>query len=314
MISGYARYRIHTTIGLLLFCSFALAQSENDSSAYNHGGGAAQHRLKAFFHTFDASEYNTTRYGLETSVPIFNFGPIAISSNFNVALMEYGPSNNNELQKSLIDINETLEMKSPRFWGLLTVGTVSDKVFDSYANTSIGGFSVYDVLHQKKHSLYIGAFYSSTFLIPDLPDVPYPLIVYQYKSPSFIFMGPFPLIINWIIDGSLTFSYAFELDSQETFLRYKLGPKLNVDIAANFIQKAIYISDRENKDIIRWYEQGQAGIRISYKQNAKLEFNGFVGYTFSGQYYDAKSSFYEKMNKTTIDQRPFLNLEVQYVW
>jgi hypothetical protein len=288
--------------------------ADESHAAFDHGGGRSAHRVETSLETSSSAEWATSRFGVETSLDLFRSGPLTLNTQLDASVRATARDETGTLPQHVFGMSETLELRSPTLWALASLYTVSDQLFDDPADLMYGFLAVYDILQAEAHGLFIGGFYSSLFLIPGLPKIPLPLIVYQYRSPSFSAMGPIPFALKWDITSSLTCAYTFQLDSQEMYLRLTPVDAITVGLEATYEQKAIALVGRSDEQKMRWLEGGRVGVRLQATPVSVVRIIAFGGATVLGRAYDAESTFTEKTNDRTLANGLFVDLSVRVTW
>lgn len=284
------------------------------SGGHGHGGSGSAHQIELYNVSSGATGFHMDKHGVNTSVVLYQAGPISINSWLKGSNQITTADEKPLFPRELYNFSETIELRTQKLWALASIGSISDKPFNSVDELMYGAFAMYDILDNRQHSFFVGGFYSSVFRVPGLPDIALPLAVYQYRSPNFSFMGPFPFALDWKINNSLSYSYSFDMDKQVMYLKYRHSPQITIRTEASYTQESILIADRQNRDEIKWFENGKAGLRVSYSPTPLFSVSTFGGTSFMGRFYDAESPFSTKTDIQDLENTYFIDLNTRFSW
>ncbi len=290
---------IQYKIGITLFILFFLIICDNLSFAHK------PNELSGFFEYQPADNFDSKKFGASIGFSLFD-GLGAEFSNVLKGHSRVTDLSGGYLPKYIYDITYIFEVKSKKIWIIGDFGSKSDKPFHSGDELVYGGFGVYDLLNNRSHSLYVGVFYLSIFDIPGIPDIPLPIILYQYRSKNFFLMGPYPFIVKWKLSDSFSYEHTLGLAESMISLKYNITPRFSMAVEGHFVQETILLADRVNKNEAIRLDIGKAGISMSW-----LPVTAFVGYAFNGSYYTSETIFSTKNNKIDIDNSIIFSISLK---
>ncbi len=232
----------------------------------------------SFFNYLPADNFDSKSYGIIGSLTPFTFFKGKMSFDFKwghriTQTINYFPDH-------VYQVSFALSFMNPDFMIRAGVSSCSDKPFNSIDETVFTAVAGYNVLNHSEHSLFLGLFYSS-YGISWLPvgyNIPFPLILYIYRSNDFYFMAPLPFMLRWKITEDFSFEASYISKGKIAF-NYRIIGQLVIAAEAYYLNDRIFNANRaDNEEYIR-YQGGKAGVRISF-----AFITGFFGYSFANSY------------------------------
>jgi hypothetical protein len=196
--------------------------------------------------------------------------------------------------------------------GTISVGSASDKPFDTINEMDIG-FNAFLRVPQGEHNAWLFSLSYSTN--SELP-IPIPGVAFLWQ-PAENFRAniglPFQIMYRPIEDLTFDFSYML-LTNIHARTTYRLMPRLRIYAGYEFNNEAYLPADRLNEnDRLFYYDQHVVtGVQYLVAKNATFEVSG--GYAFDRYYFEGHSFTDRGNNRIDIGAGPFLSVDFRMRW
>ncbi len=295
-----------TSLFLLIFLcvntSFAQKQRPRDKKKPKNG-------VKAIFDYLPADNFDSRKYGLFSRFTMFEAWNAAFTSSLSGWYRRTNLDPNGYFPKDIYSINYSLGIMSKKVLINGSIGSTSDKPFHSGNELIYGGLAAYNVLNNSRHSLFLGAFFSSRLVLPGVPVMPLPIIIYMYRSKNFVLVLPF-ISVYWKINDSFSLKLGTDQQfGQKVSFKYHITRGFYVATELSLQSELILVADRANTDENLYLSQNKMGIRVSW-----LILSGFFGYSLGTRYYRAETVFSDKVNVIDLDNSLTFDLALRFAF
>ena len=207
----------------------------------------------------------------------------------------------------------SLRADDKKNWISIGVVSNSDMPYNSLDEASIVASAGRKFSLAERHSLIAGLFYSSQRDV--LEGIPYPMLIYEYKSEELFLRGGFLFLsVRWKINDKTSVNAAyFPIRNYTLSVSRKITEGLTASAELHGKSERYLLEGRVNKSEKLFLETNEAGIRLSQRIVKGLVVFGFAGYSFGSNYYKG-DKINEKNDKVEIEDSIVLNAGLRYLF
>jgi hypothetical protein len=196
--------------------------------------------------------------------------------------------------------------------GTVSVGSASDKPFDSIKEMT-AGVNAFLRVPQGEHNAWLFSLaYSSNSQLP----IPIPGVAYVWvPNDRFRANIGLPFLVSYrpLDDVTLDFSYML-LTNIHARATYCIRPFLRVYAGYDWQNEGYLLADRANEnDIFFYYDQRlTTGVQYLFNRHASIDLSG--GYVFDRFYFQGRSLSDSHQDRIDVGNGPFISLQSQIRW
>ena len=193
--------------------------------------------------------------------------------------------------------------------GMLNIGSVSDRPFNSLREVNIGVGSFVRIPTSERSGWMIGAMYSATGELP----FPIPMLAYSWQPNEEFGMNiGLPFSVRWrpVEDWLFDFSYV-PIRSVHARATFRIADGLGIYGGFDWTNDSYLLADRlNNKDRLFYYKKSVSiGVRYDIGPSSAIDLSG--GYAFDRFYFDGRQWSDNQHDRIDVANSLFLALRFQ---